>query len=86
MRQGQPDLAEAVYRELLVREPEAPNVRMNLALAVVQQGRREEALELYRALADGNEAYPELAARARLASELIQRQIDLDRASSQGIR
>jgi hypothetical protein len=73
--------AEAAYRALLESEPTAPNVRLNLALAVLKQGRRAEALELYRALAGevGAAAYPELAARARLAAELVERQLALDR-------
>ncbi len=79
MRLGQADTAEAAYRKILVQEPESPNVQLNLALAVYRQGRREEALALYRAFVDRNKACPELAARAQLASELIERQIDLDR-------
>ena len=73
--------AEAAYRDVLAREPETPNARLNLALAVLKQGRREEALQLYRAFAEnpGTSAPPELAARARLASELLERQLELDR-------
>ncbi len=73
--------AEAAYREILAREPGTPNTRLNLALAVWKQGRREEALELYRAFAEdpAASAHPELAARARLAAELIGRQVALDR-------
>ena len=73
--------AEAAYRALLARDPDTPNARFNLALAVLKQGRREEARELYRALAaePALADVPELAGRARLAAELIDRQIALDR-------
>ena len=72
--------AEAVCRDILRREPDSPNVRFNLPLAVLKQGRREEALAMYRALADelAISASPELAARAQLAAELLARQIELD--------
>lgn len=72
--------AEAAYRAILAREPATPNARMNLALAVLKQGRREEARDLYRAIAEEGAAMPELAARARLAAELIDRQLALDRS------
>lgn len=73
--------AEAAYRDVLARAPDTPNARMNLALAVLKQGRREEALELYRAFAadPASASLPELAARARLAAELVERQLALDR-------
>ena len=73
--------AEAAYRDVLARAPDTPNARLNLALAVLKQGRREEALALYRAFAadSGSMAHPELAARARLAAALIARQLALDR-------
>ncbi|MGD9780796.1 MAG: hypothetical protein AB7V14_01440, partial [Kiritimatiellia bacterium] len=81
--------AEKAYRAMLARDPGALNARMNLALAVLGQGRREEARDLFRALADGAEAEanPDLAARARLAAELVGKQIALDRAEpeTQGI-
>lgn len=72
--------AEAAYREILARAPAEPNARLNLALAVLRQGRRAEARELYRAFADdpAAAATPELAARARLAAELLARQAALD--------
>ena len=75
--------AEAAYREILAQAPDSPNARLNLALSVLKQGRREEARELYRAFAEdpGAATYPELAARARLAAELIERQLALDRAA-----
>lgn len=74
--------AEAAYRDVLQRAPAPPNARLNLALAVLRQGRREEALALYRAFAadPGAAAHPELTARARLAAELLERQIALDQA------
>ena len=77
--------AEAVCRDILRREPDSPNVRLNLALAVLQQGRREEALAMYRALADelAISASPELAARAQLAVELLSRQLALDQPAAQ---
>lgn len=83
MHLGQFTAAEEAYRRILARAPDTPNARMNLALSVLRQGRREEALALYRALAEeaGAAAHPELAARARLAAELIQRQLALDRAA-----
>ena len=73
--------AEAAYRDMLARAPDTPNARLNLALAVLKQGRREEALELYRAFAadPASASLPELAARARLAAELVERQLALDR-------
>jgi tetratricopeptide (TPR) repeat protein len=73
--------AEAAYRALLEAEPDTPNARLNLALSVWRQGRLPEALALYRAFAEetGAPAHPELAARARLAAELIERQLALDR-------
>ena len=73
--------AERAYRALLAREPNAPNVRLNLALSVWRQGRLEEALGMYRAFAEGSDAktVPELVARAKLATDLIARQLDLDR-------
>lgn len=76
--------AEAAYRALLERDPGAPNARVNLALAVWRQGRREEARSLYRAFgaAADAESHPELAARARLAADLIGRQLALDRPES----
>lgn len=75
--------AEATYRALLEADPALPNARLNLALAVLNQGRRAEALDLYRAFAEAEaEAYPELAARARLAAELVERQLALDRESA----
>lgn len=72
--------AEAAYRSILARAPAEPNARLNLALAVLRQGRRAEALERYRAFADdpAAAATPELAARARLAAELLGRQRALD--------
>ena len=72
--------AEEAYRRLLAEDPGAPNVQLNLALAVLMQGRREEAVGLYRAFADGpgREDYPDLAARAELAVDLIEMQIELD--------
>lgn len=80
MRLGFHEEAEKVYRLLLEEEPGAPNPRWNLAVAVMKQGRRGEALALYRDLAEGPEAaaYPALAARARRAVELIERQMELD--------
>ena len=72
--------AEAAYREILARAPAEPNARLNLALATLRQGRRAEALDMYRAFADdpAAAATPELAARARLAVELLDRQRALD--------
>ena len=72
--------AEAAYRDILARAPAEPNARLNLALATLRQGRRAEALEMYRAFADdpAAAATPELAARARLAAELLARQAALD--------
>ncbi len=83
MHLGQYADAEAAYRELLAQAPDTANARLNLALAVLKQGRREEALALYRAVAEapGAEAHPELAARARLAAELVARQLALDAAA-----
>ena len=73
--------AEQTFRDLVAHEPDSPNLRLNLALAVYQQGRREEAADLYRDfLAQVNPAlHPELAGRARLAMELIEGQLALDR-------
>ena len=73
--------AEAAYREILKEEPDAPNVRLNQALAVLGLGRREEARDLYRAFAESEEGrrHPELRERARLAAELIDQQLALDR-------
>ena len=73
--------AERAYRALLERDPSPPNARLNLALSVWRQGRLEEARGLYRAFeeAPDAEAHPELAARARLAGELIGGQLALDR-------
>ena len=81
MQMGQYDAAESAYRAILEEEPDAPNVRLNLALAVLGLGRREEALTLYRAFAEAEDSkrHPELRARARLATELIERQMALDR-------
>ncbi|NLB65919.1 MAG: tetratricopeptide repeat protein [Lentisphaerae bacterium] len=81
LRAGHPAEAERVYRRLLAERAESPNVRMNLALAVWRQGRRGEALELYRAfVADPAMAeYPGLIERARLAAVLAERQLELDR-------
>lgn len=81
MHLGHVDAAEEAYRALLAEEPGSPNVRLNLALAVWRQGRREEALALYRDFAGDPESadYPNLVDRARLAVELIQRQMALDR-------
>jgi len=71
--------AEKAYRAILSQAPDTPNAQINLALAVWYQDRQEEALEMYRAFVAENEAYPELAARAQLAVELIERQQALDR-------
>ena len=73
--------AEAAYRAVLTLDPASPNVRMNLALAILKQGRREEARDLYKALAEEARAHdqPEVANRARLAADLIARQLALDR-------
>jgi tetratricopeptide repeat protein len=71
--------AEKGYRTILAEAPDTPNAQINLALAVWRQGRHEEALELYRAVATQHGAYPELAARAQLAVDLIERQQSLDR-------
>lgn len=81
MRMGEPAEAERVYRELLADTPGSPNVRLNLALAVWRQGRREEALRLYREFAEdpAMAAVPGLAERARLAADLAERQLSLDR-------
>lgn len=81
LRQGHGEAAERAYRELLREEPRAPNVRLNLALAVWQQGRREEAVELYREVAQDPAlaAYPDVVRRAQLALELAARQMALDR-------
>ncbi len=78
---GEPAEAERVYRELLADTSGAPNVRLNLALAVWRQGRREEALRLYREFAEdpAMAAVPGLAERARLAADLAERQLALDR-------
>jgi len=78
--------AEKGYRAILTEAPDTPNAQINLALAVWRQGRQEEALEMYRAFAAENEAYPELAARAQLAVELIERQQALDRVGMSGFR
>lgn len=82
MHLGEFAAAEAAYREVQARAPDTFNARMNLALSVLRQGRREEALGIYRAVAEepGVAPPPELVARARLAAELIERQIALDRA------
>ena len=81
MRLGHYAAAEEVYRVLLEKEPGTPNVELNLALAVLNQGRQDEALGLYRGFAEGPGAgeYPDVAARARLAVELIESQMALDR-------
>lgn len=81
MYMGQYDAAEAAYRAILNEEPDAPNVRLNLALAMLGLGRREDALTLYRAIAESEETkrHPEHRERARLAVELIERQLALDR-------
>ena len=73
--------AEAAYQEILKEEPDAPNIRLNQALAVLGLGRREEARDLYRAFAESEEGrrHPELRERARLAAELIDQQLALDR-------
>lgn len=72
--------AEVAYRAVLVGHPRAPNVQWNLALAIWNQGRREEARELFHALADAPEAvdYPDLAARAQRAAAWIEQQLVLD--------
>ncbi len=82
MSMGEFQAAEQVYRELLEETPDAPNARLNLALSVWRQGRHEEALELYRGFAadpDLAARHPDLAERARLAAELAERQMALDR-------
>lgn len=79
---NEPAEAEAAYRDLLAREPDAPNVRLNLALSIWRQDRREEALALYRAFVEENGGYPELAARAQLAVALIEQQLALDRGKT----
>ncbi len=72
--------AERAYRSLLAREPNAPNVRLNLALSIWRQGRLEEALGLYRGFAEAEdgESVPELVSRAQLAMDLVERQMELD--------
>jgi tetratricopeptide (TPR) repeat protein len=84
MKLGYFEAAEEAYRALLAEEPGTPNAQLNLALAVLMQGRREEALALYRSFAEGPalEDYPDLAARAFLAIDLLTIQLDLDRAAT----
>lgn len=79
MRMGEYAAAEEAYREILGQEPDTPNARLNLALAVLGQGRRSEALDLYRAFAEEAAGGAELTARARLAAKLIEQQLALDR-------
>lgn len=81
MHLGQFAAAEAAYREVLESAPGTANARLNLALSIWRQGRREAALEIYRTFSEEPDAaaHPELTARARLAAELIARQIALDR-------
>ena len=79
--------AERAYRALLAREPHAPNVRLNLALSIWRQGRLEEALGWYRVFVDAEDAesLPELVDRAKLAIDLISRQLELDRVEDEGV-
>lgn len=86
LHMGEPAEAEKAYCALLREEPESPNIQINLALAILRQERREEALEIYRRFANEYGEYPELAARARLAAELIERQQSLDQSAGSGIR
>ncbi|MDR0993475.1 MAG: tetratricopeptide repeat protein [Verrucomicrobiota bacterium] len=81
MHAGQYARAEGVYREMLARAPDEPNVPLNLALAVLKQDRRPEAMEMYRRFSEDQQMrtrWPELADRARLAVELLEQQQRLD--------
>ena len=74
MRGGRWEEGLAACEELLERHPEAPNVRMNRGLCLLRLGRRKEAVEAYRALAEdarGAEEWPSVAVRARRALGLL---------------
>lgn len=70
-RMGDYEKAEEHFRKLLRGSPN-PTVEMNIALTLYQQGRKQEAEEMYREIAETYQAsLPALAERAQLCIELI---------------
>jgi tetratricopeptide (TPR) repeat protein len=73
LKMGDAASAERCYRNVLERDPRAMPARINLALALYRQGKREEATRHYRQfLEDHGNEYPQLAVRAQTAIELIE--------------
>ena len=60
VRAGRPAEAAAAYREAVARDPDAPESRHNLAVALAQSGQLHEALENCR-LAEGMDYQPSVA-------------------------
>lgn len=75
-RAHDPAAAERAYRTAIARQPDQPQVWLNLALALHEQGRRDEARTAYEDFLRHFEPhYPALAARARAAIALIDEQL-----------
>jgi tetratricopeptide (TPR) repeat protein len=69
LRRGDAGRAEELFRQALALEPDSPAIQHNLAGALDAQGRRDEAMDLTRAL---HERFPDyLFARAALARVAI---------------
>ena len=73
-RRGQLAEAEAAYRAELAQNPNAVESSLNLALTLLHAGRPDEAKDLYATVTNRfHQAAPEMAKRAALALELMDR-------------
>ncbi|MBR6022438.1 MAG: tetratricopeptide repeat protein [Kiritimatiellae bacterium] len=61
--------AEAAYRAILEAAPDTPSAALNLALSLLRQNRRDEALALYRKIAAS--PHSDAASRAALAADFL---------------
>jgi tetratricopeptide (TPR) repeat protein len=60
--------AESAYRALLAERPDTPSAALNLALALLKQNRRSEAIALYRSIAAPS---PDASTRAAAAAAYL---------------
>ncbi len=77
LRDGDGERAEALFRQALALEPEAPDLQHNLAMALGAQGRTREAEALVR---DVRERHPDYLFTRVSAAKLAIRRGDLDGA------
>lgn len=62
--------AEAAYRAILADAPDTPSASLNLALTLLRQGRRADALALYRQIAAASPS-PDASSRASSAASYL---------------